>query len=78
VFYPLAILPSWLQPVALALPAAHIFEGMRGVLLQHSLPYGQLAAATGLNLAWMLAAIAVFAGQFRAARIRGALISIGE
>jgi ABC-2 type transport system permease protein len=78
VFYPVAILPGWLQPVALALPAAHIFEGMRAVLLQHIVPWRQLTAATVLNFAWMLAAIAVFAGQFRAARIRGALISIGE
>jgi hypothetical protein len=37
-----------------------------------------LAAAGGLNLVWMLLAVAVFAGQFRGARIRGALISIGE
>ncbi|RYJ00930.1 MAG: ABC transporter permease, partial [Acetobacteraceae bacterium] len=27
VFYPVAVLPGWLQPVALALPAAHVFEG---------------------------------------------------
>ncbi len=78
VFYPLAILPAWLQPVALALPAAHIFEGMRAVVLHHQVPWGQLAAAAALNVVWMLIAIAVFGGQFRAARIRGALISIGE
>ena len=39
VFYPVAVLPGWLQPVALALPAAHVFEGMRAALLdgQHRL-----------------------------------------
>jgi ABC-2 type transport system permease protein len=78
VFYPVAILPAWLQPVALALPAAHIFEGMRQVLLHGTTPWQQFTDAAVLNLAWMLAATAVFAGQFRAARIRGALISIGE
>ena len=30
VYYPVAVLPAWLQPVALALPSAHVFEGMRG------------------------------------------------
>ncbi len=78
VFYPVAVLPAWLQPVALALPAAHIFEGMRAALLHHSIAWPQLLAATGLNLAWLLVGGGIFAGQFRAARIRGALISIGE
>ncbi|MSP30399.1 MAG: ABC transporter permease, partial [Acetobacteraceae bacterium] len=32
VFYPVAILPVWVQPIALALPSAHVFEGMRQVL----------------------------------------------
>ena len=31
VFYPVAVLPRVLQPIALALPSAHVFEGMRGV-----------------------------------------------
>jgi ABC-2 type transport system permease protein len=78
VFYPVAVLPVWLQPLALALPAAHIFEGMRAALLHNITDWPDLAAAAALNAAWLLAAIAVFGLQFRAARIRGALISIGE
>jgi ABC-2 type transport system permease protein len=78
VFYPVAALPVWLQPVALATPAAHIFEGMRTALLSHTIAWNQLGAAAALNVVWMALAIVVFAGQFRAARIRGALISIGE
>jgi hypothetical protein len=30
VYYPIAVLPSWLQSVAWAIPSAHVFEGMRG------------------------------------------------
>ncbi len=78
VFYPLASLPYWLQPVAQALPAAHIFEGLRALLLSDHKDWNQLAIAAGLNAAWMVAAIAVFGAEFRRARIRGALISIGE
>lgn len=78
VFYPVSVLPGFLQPVALALPAAHVFEGMRAVLAEGSFPWGHLAAAGLLNLAWMLAALLLFARQFRAARVRGALMSIGE
>ncbi len=78
VFYPVGTLPGWLQPVALALPAAHIFEGMRAELLRHVVDWRDLFAAAGLNLLWLALAAAIFANQFRAARIRGALISIGE
>jgi ABC-2 type transport system permease protein len=78
VFYPVASLPGWLQPVALALPAAHVFEGLRALLLSGNTNWGQFAQAAALNAAWMLAAIAVFGAEFRRARIRGALISIGE
>ncbi|MBU6419724.1 MAG: ABC transporter permease [Proteobacteria bacterium] len=78
VFYPLASLPDWLQPVAQALPAAHIFEGLRALLLRGQTDWSQLATAAWLNAAWMLAGIAVFGMEFRRARIRGALISIGE
>ncbi len=78
VYYPIAALPVWLQPAAQALPAAHIFEGMRAALTTHATDWPQLALAAALNAAWALAAIAVFAAEFRRARIRGALIAIGE
>ena len=78
VYYPIAALPVWLQPFAQALPAAYIFEGMRSALAGAALDWGKLAYATILNAAWMLAALAIFAGEFRRARINGALISIGE
>ncbi len=78
VFYPVSALPYWLAPVAQALPAEHVFAGMRGALLHHAADWANLWQAAGLNVIWMAAAIFVFSGEFRAARIRGALISIGE
>ena len=78
VFYPVAILPTAVQPIALALPSAHVFEGMRTALAGGGIAWGHLAWATGLNAAWLLAAALLFAQQFRAARHRGALLSIGE
>ncbi len=78
VFYPVSILPAALQPVALALPAAHVFEGMRAALETGTIRWDHLAWAFGLNLAWAVAATVLFARQFRAARTSGALLSIGE
>jgi ABC-2 type transport system permease protein len=38
IYYPIASLPEWLQPVAWAIPAFHAFEGMRSVLFARCLP----------------------------------------
>ena len=78
VFYPVAVLPAALQPVALALPSSHVFEGMRAALASGVIQWDQLAWAFGLNVIWMAAALWVFAGQFRHARQGGALLNIGE
>jgi ABC-2 type transport system permease protein len=78
VYYPLTALPAWLQPFAQALPAAHIFAGMRAALGGQPTDWGQLAQAAALNALWALAAITIFAAEFRRARVRGALIAIGE
>jgi ABC-2 type transport system permease protein len=78
VFYPVATLPAALRPLALCLPSAHVFEGMRAALAGGGIAWDHLLWASGLNLAWMAAAFLLFARQFRAARIRGALLTIGE
>ena len=78
VFYPVAVLPLALQPIALALPSAHVFEGMRGVLLNGEVRWDHLIAAFALNAVWLAGAALLFARQFRQARLRGALLSIGE
>jgi len=78
VYYPVAIMPHWLQPLALAMPAAHVFEGVRAVISQGVIRWDHLAWAFGLNVAWMAAASLLFLQQFRAARRNGALMNIGE
>ena len=40
VFYPVSVLPAALQPIALALPSAHVFEGMRAAMLARRDPPG--------------------------------------
>jgi ABC-2 type transport system permease protein len=78
VFYPVAVLPVPMRAVAWAIPASHVFEGMRAVLLHGAVRWDQLAAAFVLNALWTAGAAFVFAQQFRQARLRGALLNIGE
>jgi ABC-2 type transport system permease protein len=78
VFYPVAVLPAWLQPIASMIPAAHVFEGMRAALLDERIAWGHLAAAFALNAAWLAGMGWLFLRQFQSARVRGALLNIGE
>ena len=78
VFYPVSVLPEWLRPVALATPSAHVFEGMRAALTEGRIAWGHLGWAFGLDLVWLAAMAWLFMWQFRRARERGALLTIGE
>ena len=74
----MSVLPSFIRPLSYALPTTHVFEGMRAALLQGEVRWDHLAAAFGLNVLWLGGAALLFARQFHAARVSGALISIGE
>jgi len=78
IYYPIATLPGWLQPVAWALPSAHVFEGMRAVLADGVFRTDLMLAALGLNVVYMLICASIFLAMFRIARIRGLLLQVGE
>jgi ABC-2 type transport system permease protein len=78
VYYPVGVLPVWLQPVALALPTSHVFEGMRAVMFDHVFSWHHMAWASGLNVVYMGLGTAVFLWAFRRARIRGTILQSGE
>lgn len=78
IYYPIAVLPGWLQPIAWALPTSHIFEGMRTVLFEHRFDLALCLHAIELNLFYLGLGIAVFLWVFRIARERGLLLQTGE
>jgi ABC-2 type transport system permease protein len=78
IYYPLSVLPGWLRPVAEALPAAHVFEGMRAVLLENTFRFDYFLNAVLLNVVYFAAGAAAFLYCFRAARHRGLILQIGE
>jgi len=78
VYYPVAVLPSWLQPVALALPPTHVFEGMRSILLHGVFDPTELWWALGLNAVYLSVGYAAFSWFLRSARVNGSLLQLGE
>ena len=78
VFYPVAVFPRPLAVVALAVPATHVFEGMRAVIQTHRFPVEHLAWAFGLNALYLAVSLAFFYRIFRVVREKGLLLKIGE
>lgn len=78
VYYPIGLLPDWLHPVAWSLPSAHVFEGMRAVLLTGVFDWGHFWAALALDGFYMALGAGVFLWVFRQARKKGLLLDLGE
>lgn len=76
VFYPVSVLPAWLQPVAKIVPASHVFEGMRHVLAGDTNIGSYLLCASGLNLVYWLFSLVFFGAMLTRARERGALAKL--
>ena len=78
VFYPVSVLPVPMQVISWLLPSTHVFEGMRAILLDGAVHWGHLAIGVALNIVWFGGAVLLFARQFHQARVKGAMLSIGE
>jgi len=78
VYYPVSVLPDWLQAIALALPPTHVFEGMRGILLHHAFDIGELWWALGLNAIYLVVGYVTFSRFLASARVNGTLVQLGE
>jgi ABC-2 type transport system permease protein len=78
VYYPVSMLPVWLQPVSNALPAAHVFEGLRTLVLKHVFDTHEMLVAFGLNCMYMAIAMLVLQTAFNSARKAGTLLQGNE
>lgn len=78
VYYPLSTLPGWLQPVALALPPTHVFEGLRALVLEQQFRGVDMLVAFALNLVYLGLGYGVFRWLLEDARRAGSLVQMGE
>lgn len=78
IYYPLSVMPEWLQAIASAMPSSHIFEGMRSVLIDKTFRWDLMFNAVSLNAVYLLIGAGVFSYFFRIARRRGLILSMGE
>lgn len=71
VYYPLELLPSWAQVIALSLPSTYIFEGIRGMILRGDSGLILLAKSFLLNLAYLALTLYIFNYAFERTRMKG-------
>ncbi len=78
VFYPVAVLPGFLRPLAWSLPPTYVFEGLRAILFDHTFRADLMAEALAINAVFITAASIAFVRLANSARTIGTLMAIGE
>jgi len=78
VYYPVTVLPAWLQMVSWSLPPTYVFEGMRAILIDHVFRGDLMLEALGLNVVLFAIAVSVFVILLDSARRQGSLLQTGE
>ena len=78
IYYPIEILPNWLQIIAKLLPLVHIFEEMRNILIHDIVNYYQILKAIFISFVYFVIGIIVFYLSYNGAKNRGTLINMGE
>jgi ABC-2 type transport system permease protein len=78
VYYPIGVLPAWVQMIAHAIPTSYVFDGMRAVLLEHVFRTDLFLQALGLNAVYLAAGVALYLLAIRYAREHGMLLQMGE
>ncbi len=65
VFYPISILPQWLQAFAHILPPTYVFEGMRAVIAGGNISWVSMGIGFALSAISLLASYAFFVFVYR-------------
>jgi ABC-2 type transport system permease protein len=78
VYYPVSVLPHWLQYVAWSLPPTYVFEGMRALLIDHVFRADLMLESLALNVVLFAVASLAFLKLLQSARVQGSLLQTGE
>lgn len=71
IYYPVSILPKWMQYISLLLPPTYIFEGMREIINKGSLLPEKLFTSFVLNIIYLILSIWFFIFMFNKSRKLG-------
>ncbi|MBI4970639.1 MAG: ABC transporter permease [Candidatus Omnitrophica bacterium] len=77
IFYPLSVLPPWLQVISRMIPSTYVFEGMREVIKTGAMPTEYFAIALILNAVYFVLAGFFFYWMYASAHVAGRLGRLG-
>ena len=77
IYYPVSVLPGWLQVISRALPSTYVFEGMRLVSETHTLSPEYFWIPLGLNVVYFTLGGIFFGAMYSGARKSGRLGRLG-
>ena len=78
VYYPIEILPEWLQIISKILPLVHIFEEIRNILINDMINYYSIFKGAIMSILYFIFGVIIFYISYSGARERGTLINMGE
>ena len=78
IYYPIEILPNFLQIIAKILHLVHIFEEMRNILINQTVNNVAILKGLFISLIYFFIGVAIFYAAYFGAKIKGTLINIGE
>jgi ABC-2 type transport system permease protein len=78
VYYPVSVLPHWLQAFAWMLPPTYVFEGMRALVIEHVFRADLMLQAFAINIIYFMVASASYFALLASARRQGSLLQAGE
>jgi len=78
IYYPVSVLPAWLQYVAWALPPTYVFEGMRALLIDRTFRADLMLESLAINAVLLVASFLIFLALLRSAKRHGSLLGGGE
>jgi ABC-2 type transport system permease protein len=78
VYYPVSVLPDWLQVFAWMLPPTYVFEALRALIVEHVFRADLMVQSFALNVVLFSIAVTAFLALLKSARREGTLLQGGD
>src|SRR4029079_13048723 len=78
VYYPVSVLPDWLQVIAWTLPPTYVFEGMRALVMEQVFRADLMVEAFALNAIYLAVAVIALLAFANSSLAPGHLMQCGH
>lgn len=76
VYYPVDVLPQWMQSISYVLPSSYVFSGMRKLIMDGIFDWHFFFLSLGLNIIFMVLSLLFYKKMFDVAKEKGYLVKL--